>query len=389
MSAGMSTQLAVSTAITPRFIHGAVEVERTAAGLLPHRLPAWARAQCADPQLAMAQSQPSGVRLVFRTTATELELVVLPTKRVYGSMAARADGIYDLLVDGRLLRQASVRGGQAMKIDMASGATTLVPGEARSLRFGELPGGFKHVEIWLPHDETTELLALRSSAPVFVVTEAGRKRWVHHGSSISQGSNAAHPSGIWPAVAAARAGLDLLNLGFGGSALLDPFVARSIRDLPADLISLKIGINLVNTDLMRLRAFAPAVHGFLDTIRDGHPDTPLYLVSPLCCPMHEEVPGPTQFDTGALAAGRVMFRAGGSVHELAQGKLNLRLIREGLAAIVRQRAASDPQLHYVDGLALYGHEDSARMALRDELHPDADSHRLIGERFADLVLAGS
>ncbi|MAU23254.1 MAG: hypothetical protein CMH13_22420 [Martelella sp.] len=28
---------------------------------------------------------------------------------------------------------------------------------------------------------------------------------------------------------------------------------------------------LVNADLMRLRAFGPAVHGFLDTIRDGLP----------------------------------------------------------------------------------------------------------------------
>ena len=33
-----------------------------------------------------------------------------------------------------------------------------------------------------------------------------------------------------------------------------------------DLISLKLGINLVNTDLMRLRAFGPAVHGFLDKV---------------------------------------------------------------------------------------------------------------------------
>lgn len=49
----------------------------------------------------------------------------------------------------------------------------------------------------------------------------------------------------------------LLNLGLGGRALLDPVVARVIRDTSADLISLEIGINLVNTDLIRLRAFVP------------------------------------------------------------------------------------------------------------------------------------
>ena len=91
-------------------------------------------------------------------------------------------------------------------------------------------------------------------------------------------------------------GVDLVNLGFGGSALLDPFVARVIRDTGADLISLKIGINLVNTDLMRRRAFVPAVHGFLDTIRDGHPDTPLLVVSPIACPIHEDTPGPSEMD---------------------------------------------------------------------------------------------
>ena len=42
------------------------------------------------------------------------------------------------------------------------------------------------------------------------------------------------------------------------------------------------------------------MHGFLDTLRDGHPDTPLVLVSPLYCPIHEETPGPGTFDMDAL-----------------------------------------------------------------------------------------
>lgn len=65
-----------------------------------------------------------------------------------------------------------------------------------------------------------------------------------------------------------------------------------IRDTPADVISVKLGINVVNLDLMRRRAFAPAVDGFLDTIRDGHPRTPLILVSPIFCGIHEHTPGP-------------------------------------------------------------------------------------------------
>ena len=105
--------------------------------------------------------------------------------------------------------------------------------------------------------------------------------------------------------------MELINLGLGGSALLDPFTARALRDTPADLISVKIGINLVNTDLMRLRAFTPAVHGFLDTIREGHPTTPLLVVSPILCPIHEDTPGPSALDLTALSAGQLRFRGHG------------------------------------------------------------------------------
>ena len=150
----------------------------------------------------------------------------------------------------------------------------------------------KDVEIWLPHNEITELVALRTDAPVEPVPDRGRRVWLHHGSSISHGSDAASPTTTWPALAASLGGVDLINLGLGGSALLDPFTARAMRDTPADLISVKIGINLVNTDLMRLRAFTPAVHGFLDTIREGHPTTPLLVVSPILCPHPRGHPRP-------------------------------------------------------------------------------------------------
>jgi hypothetical protein len=375
----------IETPLTHDFIHGAVDVERTTAGLLPHRLPAWARAQCADAQLAMAESQPSGVRVVFQTAATAVELDVLATKRAYSGLGPRPDGVYDLFVGGQLAHQGSVQNGRTLHIDMASGAMTVTEGEAQTLRFSGLPPEQKTIAIWLPHDETTELVSLRSDAPLSPVPSVGRRRWVHHGSSISQGSNTTHPSGAWPAVAAARTGFELLNLGYSGNALLDPFAARTIRDLPADLISVKIGINLVNKDLMRLRAFGPAVHGFLDTIREGHPSTPLLVISPIFCPIHETVPGPSVYDLEALAEGRLLFRAGGNADEVRQGKLTLGVIRESLREIVAQRAASDAHLRYIDGLELYGPRDNLRLPLPDELHPDAASHRLIGERFAGLV----
>ncbi|WP_269856796.1 GDSL-type esterase/lipase family protein [Streptomyces sp. RPT161] len=378
----------ITTPITTDLLRGALDLERTAHGVLPHRLPAWARAQCADGQLALVETQPSGVRLVFRTRATAIELDTLPTKRVYVGVPPRPDGVYDLLVDGRLAGQASVTGGNTLTIDMATGTAEHQPGPPGNLRFTGLPDGVKDIEIWLPHNETTELLALRTDAPVEPAPDRGRKVWLHHGSSISHGSDAASPTTTWPALAAAISGVELINLGLGGSALLDPFTARTMRDTPADVISLKIGINLVNADLMRLRAFTPAVHGFLDTIREGHPTTPLLVVSPILCPIHEDTPGPSAPDFTTLSTGQLRFRATGDPAERASGKLTLTVIRDELARIVAQRAAEDPNLHHLDGRELYGAADSAELPLPDGLHPDAATHRRIGERFAKLVFTG-
>ncbi|MEU3948358.1 GDSL-type esterase/lipase family protein [Streptomyces sp. NPDC029526] len=371
--------------LTTDIVRGALELERTDRGLLPHRLPASARRRIPDGQLAMAESQPSGVRLALRTRATVVELDVVATKRVYTGAPPRPDGVYELLVDGRLVDSATVPDGDTLTLDMVTGAAGTRQGPVRTVRFAGLTDEEKDLEIWLPHDEATLLVGLRTDAPARPVPAGGRKVWLHHGSSISQGSNAATPTGTWPAVAAAHAGADLVNLGFGGSALLDPFTARAMRDTPADLISVKIGINVVNADLMRLRAFGPAVHGFLDTLRDGHPTAPLLVVSPVHCALHETTPGPTAPDLDAMSEGRLRFRATGDPRETSAGKLTLAVIREELARIVCQRAEDDPRIHYLDGRDLYGEADEAAQPLPDALHPAPAAHRLIGERFARLA----
>ncbi len=369
-----------STTITADLVRGAAELERTEHGLLPHRLPAWARDQCPDPQLLMAESQPAGVRLAFRSRATEVELDAHRVVTGYQGVPPRPDCFYDLCVDGELTAQMSITGGDEVVLDFSGGAETR-RGPTGTVRFVGLPDRDKLVELWLPWSETTHLVELRTNAPVLPAA-SDRRVWLHHGSSISQGSIAESPSTSWSAIAAQQGGVELVNLGLAGSALLDPCTARTMRDTPADLVSVKVGINLVNLDLMRRRAFGPAVHGFLDTIRDGHPDAPLLVVSPLLCPIHEETPGPGTFDVEGLGDGELRFLATGDPADVAAGKLTLRVIREELARIVAQRAETDPAIHHLDGLTLYGEEDHEVLPLPDALHPDGETHRLIGSRFA-------
>lgn len=374
----------ISTTSWGELVRGIASFETTDRGVKLHRLPDWVTTQFPDPQLLAMESQPSGVRVVFRTAATSVELVTHSNRIVY-SGADRPRGRMDVFIDGAFLRSDALEGGDEAEVDLRTGATKFRSGTAHSTLVRGLSTAEKLVELWLPHNEALELIALLTDAPVTPVL-SDEPVWVHHGSSISQGSNATGPSGIWPAVAARIGGVALVNLGLGGSALVDPFAARVIRDTSADVISVKLGINVVNADSMRLRAFVPAVHGFLDTIRDGHPDTPLALISPIFCGIHENAPGPVAIDAATYGSDQVKFTATGDPSSVAEGRLTLAVIRRELRSLIERRS-SDTNLHYLDGTALYGEVDARDLPLPDGLHPSSAAHRLIGERFASYAFA--
>ncbi|GAA1619112.1 SGNH/GDSL hydrolase family protein [Kribbella sancticallisti] len=376
----------ITTPLTAELLHGAIELEPTDRGTRPHRLPRLVRERFADSQLQLMEAQPSGVRVVVVTTARNLSLEVHATRITYRGLK-RPRGALDVVVDGCVQASHTLTEGDSVELDLATGTSTFAPGKSDHVTVAELPTGEKTIEIWLPHNEQVDLIALHSDAPVRPAPQSGPV-WLHHGSSISQGSNASSPTGIWPVVAARRAGVRLHNLGFGGSALVDPFMARVLRDTPADLISVKLGINVVNLDAMRLRSFVPAIHGFLDTIRDGHPTTPLLLISPIFCAVHENTSGPGAFDPTTLGTDAVQFMATGQPGDTAHGRLTLRVIRTALQEIVEARA-DDANLHYLDGRSLYGEADADAFPLPDGLHPSTETHALMGTRFAELAFTPS
>ncbi|MFF2846641.1 GDSL-type esterase/lipase family protein [Streptomyces sp. NPDC058001] len=364
----------------PVEVRGALALETTRAGVMPRRLPAWTKEQYQDPSVEASTVMPSGVRLVFRTDARELEFDVLTsTGQLPGDPEPRPTGTLELLVDGAPAGRERAPLGQVLRMARPGSAQRLIPGEPGTVRFAGLAAGMKTVELWLPQQTPTELVALRADGEVLAPLPDGRRRWVHHGSSISHCIDADGPTGTWPVVAAALGGVEVINLSQAGNALLDPYVARTIRDLPADLISLKVGINIVALAAFRLRTFGPAVHGFLDTVRDGHPDTPLLLVSPVSCPAVEETPGPAAVGPDGMVA------ALGDPADVAAGALTLAVVRAELARIVAARGARDPHLHYLDGRALLGPDEVDD--LPDGLHPGAAAYRRMGKRFAAHAFA--
>ncbi len=351
-------------------------------GSLTERLPAWARAQLVDPTIGFVSSMPSGGRLEFVTDSTTIEIELVLTRLRWGGITPHS-ATFDLVVDGVLVASCDAPETDLISFpDQASTEFEMIHVDPSVVPFDGLASGRKHVEVWLPQNASAMLRELRldDGASIEPPPASTRRRWVHYGSSISHCIEAEHPTGVWPAVTARGADVDLYSLGIAGQCQLDQFTARTIRDLPADLISLKLGINVVNADSMRERAFAPAVHGLLDTIRDGHPDVPIVVISPIICPAAEEHPGPTLPN----AEGR--FDVIERPDELMVGALTLARTRELLELVVTQRRrGGDTNLHYLHGHELFGPDDVDD--LHDGLHPNSAGYQRIGERFTAYAFA--
>nr|WP_245368535.1 SGNH/GDSL hydrolase family protein [Paenibacillus silagei] len=187
-----------------------------------------------------------------------------------------------------------------------------------------------------------------------------RPRWVTYGSSITQCVAASSPSWTWPVIAAGEIGYHLTNLGFSGNCLMEPMAGRLIRDLPADLITLCVGVNIYGAVSSSPRMFKPLLIGLLETIREKHTETPMVVISPIYGTERETEENPLGF--------------------------TLPLMRREIADTVKLlQARGDRHLHYLDGLEWFGPADGE--LLTDGLHPGPEGYELLGSRFGGRLAA--
>ncbi len=310
---------------------GAISVEANAEWAMPWRIDVSRRDFY--PVLADDKARDcSGIRICFTTDSIRLGLNLLEPA---------TEMLLDLVVDGRV--------AQRVGVDPETAAVVFTP----------LPTGLKNVEIWLDQRFPCKVGAvLVDETARMSKTPITQKRWVHYGSSISQSKAGKSPTQIWAAMVARRLGLHLTNLGFSGECKLDPMIGRLIRDREADVITLKLGINLYRGDLTE-RTFAPGVIGLIQLIRERHPVTPLAVVSPIYSKPREET--------------------------LGGGGLNLQMMRRIVAEIVAScKKYGDTNIYYVDGLTVFG-PDAAERYMPDELHPDGDGQVVLAEHFRKEV----
>lgn len=354
-------------------VSGALDVARSPDRIRVNRLPSAWRHQSPEPAFDLMVAMTSGVRLSFRTTAVRLELEAQEMGLEFEGEPRR-----------RALLEAYADGAQVGEAELTAGPTVAVTAKGVSLRPGgpsvvgfDLPPGETRVDLWLPQSAATEIRALRLDGEL-LAPPAPARRWAHYGSSISHGMEADGPASTWPAAVARSRGLDLTNLGLAGQCQLDPFMARAIRDGGFDLISLKVGVNISASDSLKRRTFGPALHGFLDTLREGSPTTPILVVSPIFSPLIETVPGPLARGPGAV------YRHQPRPDPEHEGALGLAALRQLVSGIVLGRIArGDRHLRLLDGLALLGSADER--LLTDQLHPGPAGHALMARRFLELT----
>ncbi len=305
---------------------GAISLQKTEDWVMPWRTPFPMNALFPEPLLERA-AMPAGVRISFQSDTEHLSGTLVPQNE---------SGLLDLCCDGELIGS----------LDLA---------KRDGFTFENLPAGEKCIELWLPQFGKFQLqgLEIADGATLAPFTDS-RPRWITYGSSITQCRTAASPTQTWPGIVARGHGVNLTCLGYGGQCHLDPMVAQMIRDQPADYISLCLGINIQGASSLGPRAFRPAIIGTVQTIREKHPETPLVLMSPICSPPREETPNAVGF--------------------------HLKKMREEVhAAAETLRSHGDRNVHYVDGLQVFGaaHVD----LLPDALHPDAEGYRVMGANF--------
>ncbi len=320
-------------AVVPELFAGAISIECTGGGLKPWRLPC-DRLALFPPDDALPQRAEcaAGVRLRLATDATELTVLAAPLDAP---------------------RRIDVTIANAMV------ASLVLAPKAESVSVA-LPPGQKVVECWLPQTHGIVVRGVRLNDGATATPAPDRRlRWVTYGSSITHCGSAYSPARTWPATVARRLDLNLTCLGYGGNCHLDPLIACLIRDLPADVITAKLGINIYGGASLSPRTFRAGIIGLVRIVREKHPHTPFGLISSIYSPPREDNKNAVGF--------------------------TLKMMREQVADAGRRlRECGDTQLYSFDGLALFGADCGGY--LPDQLHPNGDGYELLGNRIADQVL---
>jgi len=212
-----------------------------------------------------------------------------------------------------------------------------------------LPFDPRLVRIWLPALHSARILSIEGDLSYPPPEAKPKKTLLCYGSSITQGASALAPEGAYAAQCARRLGCDLINLGFAGSAEMEPAIAEHIASRTDwDIATLEMGINVRGWPNEK---FQEVVTHFVSTIVAAHPEKFIF-----CIDMFTHYA-----DFKSVAPKAEAFR---------------KIVQEVVASTDSERVI------HVDGRMLL--EDPSGL-LTDLLHPGDAGMQQIGENLAALI----
>jgi hypothetical protein len=144
---------------------------------------------------------------------------------------------------------------------------------------GETPLAFDPglTRVFLPWRPPVKLLGFEGDVEPPRRDQTPRVRYLAYGSSITHGSLAIRAAATYAQRCAQRLGVDLVNMGFGGGAKLEPELADWLAARTDwDFATLEMGINLI--EYVTGDEFERLVDVFVDRIVTTHPEKPVFCI---------------------------------------------------------------------------------------------------------------
>ncbi len=318
--------------ITDAMIAGAISIERSATHIQPWRIP-YQRQEYYYNLIGLAQCG-AGVRLQLESDSTQIQLSYMPLD---------AHRRFDLCVNNEIVH------------------SIMTEPQSNTVSFDLSGFDGQAFDIWLCNHTAIQVCALAIDDNASCTARSDKRiKWLTYGSSITQCSSAHSPARTWPGTAARKLDLHLSCLGFSGNCMLETGVARMISKQEADIITLKLGINVQGQGSLNKRTYQPAVMGLIELIREEHPSTPIGVITSIYSTHREDGPN-------VIGMSLKDYRA------------------ETEEAVRRVKSYGDPNIEIFDGLSVFG-ADLVKY-LPDDLHPDGDGYEILGNNIADSVLA--
>jgi len=282
---------------------------------------------------------PAGVRLEFVGDAEAVSIQYQTETDDPGFRGPGGGLSFQLWRDGRLIAEEKAVVGQ--------GVATLHLGGAAAER---------PAVVYLPEIMRPTVISMQGQGGSIEAAQP-QPRWIAYGDSILEGWTASAPALGWASIAHRRHQLDLVNMGYAGSARGELASAEHVASREADVYSISHGTNCWSvvphsTDMVRANLSA-----FLDLLRAARPEAPVVVASPVLRPDAESTPNPL----GATLAD----------------------LRRTMEDTVGERIArGDDRLSLVMGEELI---DASMLA--DGIHPNDEGHMTIAAVLGDALMA--